>query len=128
MRLNEEQLSVIKAVRAAMGWEGKISPYYSRYICHAVEKVLMDRVTEGLLSVAQAQTMKHHLATGILAGISHMVTFGGFMLATCPVFKEIYERDKEAYTDTVHIARLAWLDFIIETGEIKQDLLAGEAR
>jgi hypothetical protein len=128
MRLNPEQLMVIKEVRALMEEKGKVPKYYTRYICHAVGKVLSVRVEAGFLSSDAAQTLKNQLVTGILAGISHMVTFGGFMTVTCPVFREINNRDAAEFVRVSHMARLAWLDWIIYTGEIKVDLLAGEER
>jgi hypothetical protein len=128
MRLNEEQLMVIKAVRAMMEGPDEVPQHYTRYICHAVARVLKVRVAAGLLSAEAAQTLKHQLATGILAGISHMVTFGGFMLVTCQAFREIHNRDDAEFTCVIHMARMAWLDWIIYTGEIKPDLIAGEDR
>jgi hypothetical protein len=128
MRLNEEQLSIIKAARALMEEPDEVPQHYTRYICHAVARVLKIRVEAGLLSAEAAQTLKHQLATGILAGISHMVTFGGFMLVTCQAFREIHNRDDAEFTSVIHMARLTWLDWIIHTGELKQDLLAGEER
>lgn len=127
MWLNEEQLSVIKEARELMGDErpGKYPP---RYICLAVGEVLADRKDRGDMSDEAARSMKHQLSTGILAGISHMVTFGGFMLHTCPTLENLAEADPSAYYEMILLARLTWLDWIIHTGEIKQDLLAGEER
>jgi hypothetical protein len=124
MRLSEKQLDIIKGVRVWMEKDG----YPPRYICHAIASVLVAREKEGSLSEAESSTLKHTLSAAILAGISHMVTFGAFMLMTCDVFNTVYDRDAGEFSELVHLARLAWLDWIIETGEIKPDLIAGDER
>ena len=112
MRLNEEQLMVIKATRKFMGLDG--SPSY--YICHAMGKVLSDMMYDGKLTEAQASTLKHQLSSGIIAGINHMVTFGGFMLLSCPVINNVYHHHIDSdYEELILQCRLAWLDWIIHT-------------
>jgi hypothetical protein len=123
MRLSDEQLWVIKEVRSLMHPENLYAP---RYICQAIGIVLSARIVKGELSEAEAMTLKHTLATGVLGGISNMVSLGGFLLRSCPPIKEVYMRDLSAYRDLVMVARRTWLDWIIETGEIKPDLLAGD--
>lgn len=123
MRLNEEQLSIIKEVRALMGADVDHPP---RYICHALRNVLMARQADGTLPFARSASLRNTLSTAILAGINHMVTFGGFMSITCPVFDGQHAGDE--YRNLIHMARLAWLDWIIHTGEIKPDFLLGEER
>jgi hypothetical protein len=123
MRLNEDQLMVIRKTREYM--EGHGSSTY--YICHAIGKVILALTDDETFSHAQASQIKNQLSTGILAGISHMVTFGGFMLLTCPVISNVYHNNEDAYDDLITMARMAWLDWIIHTGEIKADKVLGKA-
>ncbi len=121
MRLNEEQLSVIKEVRARMNGNG----YVPRYICAAIRLVLQDHVAEGFRSEESAKTMKNHLSSAITGAIGGMVTFGGFMIVTCPILSNMSENDGDAYEYTIHLARLTWLDRILETGEIVAEKFEG---
>ena len=102
--------------------------YRPYYICHAIGMVLKTNVSYGLITDKEASTLKHNLCTGILAGISHTVTFGGFMVKACQSVKDVSERDPEEYINLLNTCRIAWLDWIIETGEIKPDFLAGDER
>jgi hypothetical protein len=122
VRLTEEQLSIIKEVRNLMA-HGEHAP---RYICTAIGRIIKAKRDAGSISVEQADTLKHQLCGAIIWGINSMVTFGGFMILTCPVIAEMVKRDEDWYDDTIHLARLTWLDWIIETGEIKPEKLLGE--
>lgn len=122
MRLNETQLLVIKRTRDVMQ-ENKFS---SPYICHNVAQALRELHEEGVVPDEDVSSMKHNLSTAILAGIGHMVTFGGFMLLICPPLKAMHDAEPVYFYKVQQMARLAWLDWIIETREIRQDLLAGE--
>lgn len=128
MLLNEEQLSIINDVRYIMGLEDSYFPKAPRYICEAIDNIISFRRDFGLLSAEKASILRDTLSTAILAGISHHDTFGSFMLRSCPPIKDARLRDLCEYGDLVMVARLAWLDWIIETGEIKPDLLAGDER
>jgi hypothetical protein len=112
MRLSKEQLGIIKDVRNLMG-SGKYAP---RYICHAIGKVIQVEVADGSFSVEEGSILKHELCGAIIKGINGMVTFGGFMIITCPTMQAmIDDNDDDDYEDVIQLARLAWLDRMIET-------------
>lgn len=123
MRLNEEQLSVIRKVRALMSGDDQLVP---RYICPAIGIVISALEERGEISEKDGVTLKHNVCSGILGGIDHHVTFGAFITKVCPPLRELLIQDDWTYYEALHMARLAWLDWIIYTGEIKAEKLLGE--
>ncbi len=119
MWLNDEQLSVIKEVRTRMGDKNLVP----RFICALIGIVLRERVRAGVLSADSAGTIKNQLSSAITSGIGGMVTFGGFMIASCPVLRKMHDGDWDVYDNAIHLARMAWLDKILETREIAAEKL-----
>lgn len=104
--MNEEQLAIMKCVRDRL--EKK-----PNYICHEIEFVCRD---EGYL---YWQGGGHELVEAIEEGIGHCYTMEEFLNATCTTMWQLEEDGNRVRHDALMwMARAAWVDKIIETGEI----------
>jgi hypothetical protein len=128
MRLTEEQLSVIKEARALLAGADYS---HHKYICWCIAEVLDRWVKVGVVTRLHSLLLNDQLCSAIQAGIGDMLTFSFFMLDACPPLLEMYlqknDRDNR-YENAIMMARVAWLDWIIETGEITPENLPGSER
>jgi hypothetical protein len=125
MHLNTEQVDIIRDVKKLMSRK-KNAP---KYICHAISTVISDRVKDGDMDIRYADLMKHDLSEAITRGINSMVSFSGFMVIAFPPIREkLNDIEDEDYENIMYLGRLAWIDWIIETEEIKPEILLGESR
>ena len=115
MRLTRAQISVLKQVRDLMQ-DGEASPY----MCVNIQKVIAKRFrTEGVTKHRIAMKMSDSLCNAIAAGLNNppkdFETVFVYIRNNVP---DIKRNPVEVQRWYAHMARLAWLDKMIETKKI----------
>jgi hypothetical protein len=121
MKLNAEQLSIMEEVRDIMYMDAVSDtgiPFVSCYICFSIMTVVRNRG----YPVNGRWTKDMELRQAIQSGIPGFSAFGGYILHK---LTEIADAQSESFLNACLWGRLAWLDKIVEDGEILEELLPG---
>ena len=119
MKLEKRHLDILHGVRHMMREaaenDGAPSPYVSGYICSNIDLQILRRYQHDDYLYSNARQAADELKEAIRLGIGNFVTFGGWLrFFADPDFNW----SRADYDKFVVLGRLAWLDKIIETGEI----------
>lgn len=106
MRLNEYQIEIMRGVREILDKEPE-------YICLAI-KIVCDANGYNSEEVGILQN-------AIDAGIDNCVSLGSFLTTQSATINRLSGREGVKFDRTLWMARAAWVDWIIETGEIQPE-------
>lgn len=118
MQLTNDQMEVMREVRDRF----KAGQNKSQYICNILGEVLGDWSKSKKISTDQEYALERSLRFSIEAAIAGHPTFAGFLLKTCRIaLKVMEEKDRKTFEDFMWQARMAWLDWIVETRNIETE-------
>lgn len=123
MQLTADQMEVMREIRDRF----KAGTNKSHYMCNMLGDVLGDWVEIDKISDDQEYALERSLRLAIQDAIANLSTFEGFMLAAYPSVKNMSEeKGREKFEEFMWQARMAWMDWIVETGSIETEYIKGK--
>lgn len=117
MKLNDQQLQVMVRVRDRYRYLD-----HNYFICNVLDDVLIDMSNAGEIPSCVRDRLHLELRAAISYGIGNFVTFSSFLSQSCEAFNAItsaHEGEPEFWDNFMFECRMAWLDRIVDLGEIR---------